>query len=113
MIQVEQVRHRRVEALSQINFEFCHEPGRGQPEVISDQQQALHMSTVTLSQRLRQFDAGIDFTGMEPLFKLVDDQQDLGAGCQTGVTPKSRQGCGEGRMVSDLGHAPGERMQKS
>ena len=51
---VEQIDRGRVLALDEADFQLAHEPADGQPEVVADQDEALHPPAVALPQGLHQ-----------------------------------------------------------
>ena len=81
MTQVKQIRGGKVAALNELDLQLPEKANQGHPKIIAHQDEALHPTAVALPQRLHQLRVRFVFPGMQPLFELVQDQQDfLGAG---------------------------------
>ena len=66
-----------IETLDQWQFEFAHEPRGRHPEVVADHDHALHVFAIALPECRDQFGIGQFVVGMQPLFKLIENDQDL------------------------------------
>jgi hypothetical protein len=75
--EVEEIDRRTVFALNQTDLQVRHEPGRGHPEIIPHHDDALHAAAVALPQSLHQLRRAVPTTGMKPLFKLVNHDEEL------------------------------------
>jgi len=71
---IEEIDECCVLTLNQFDFQVCHEPADGQPEIIPHHQDRLHMLTIAMSQSSDQLRVLLATLGMEPLLELVQYQ---------------------------------------
>ena len=87
---VEQIDRREVPPLLQLNLHQSHESRQRHPEIISNQQQALHVLPVALTQRPHQFRSLRILHSVQPLLELIDDHQHLPARHSTPAKMRDR-----------------------
>ena len=91
MIRIEQVDQRNVVARNEVNFQLQHEATDGQPEIVPYHHNALHMLAITLPQRLNQPCGVFGPPSVQPLFKLIEDDQNLAARWKVSALPQRCQ----------------------
>ena len=123
MDEIEGIDGGKVIVLDEPDLESAHEPGRGHREIVAHQDQALDVGAVALPQSADELcrPCARFVVGMEPLFKLVEHDQDFaarrqerstahrrrrfpgGSGCRPGRRPR-----GEGPSSRRVSVAPGD-----
>ena len=88
--------------LDEIDFKLHHEAAEGEPEIVADEQQALHACSVALPEPLNEFASLGLASSVEPLLELIDDQQQLGAFCRTTAAAEGGKAIGEGSVGRQL-----------
>ncbi|MCY2966769.1 MAG: hypothetical protein NT069_24595 [Planctomycetota bacterium] len=84
----EQVDDRGIALKAHRGFRFRHESDQVQPEVVSHDENGLHVLAVASSQGLRQLGIHLTSMGMQPLFELIQDDQDLLASGKPDAVPQ-------------------------
>jgi len=80
MVYVEQIDRGKVLALNDGNFDRIHKPYGGHGKVITNHHDRLHLATVALPHRSDQVGLLLAAMRVQPLFELVQDDDDLGGG---------------------------------
>ena len=86
-----QINGRHIIAGHKVNFQFHAESSCRHPEVIPHHDDALHSITVTLPQGLYQFGVLFLLRGVQPLLKLVEDNQHFLGYSDSLPSPQGRQ----------------------
>ena len=72
------------------NFQLIHELRYRHPEIIAHHQQTLHSTALAMPQRFNEFGCLFHSLHMQPLFKLIQDNQHLAASRNASPTPQDR-----------------------
>src|SRR5947208_2517685 len=91
VIEVEEIDGSRVLAIDKADLQFPHEPSRRHPKIIPHQDNALNPPAIALTQGWHQLRTSFLFLGVQPLFELVQDDQQLLADRNTLAPAKCRQ----------------------
>ena len=75
----------------QPDFQIAQESADGQPKIVPDHHDALHLAPIALPQGLHQFGMLFVFLRMQPLLELVEDDQHLLARWNALTTAQRRQ----------------------
>ena len=95
MIDIEQIDQSDIVPLLKSYFQFPEETADPDPKVVPHHHDALHSSAIALPQRRHQADVLFLFPGVQPLLKLVDDDQHLLAIRDARPPPQCRQRVGQ------------------
>ncbi len=77
MIHIEEIDQQEVFAGDHFDIQSLHQPQGRDIEVIADHEYRLHSSTIALSQGFDEFTVRVGSMSVQPLFELVDDDDDL------------------------------------
>src|SRR5688572_19916826 len=87
---IEEIDGECVPALHQRCVEVPQEPGRSQPEIVPDEEEALDTIPVALAKSADELSSSAGPPGVEPLLELIQDDQEFPARCQEGSPPDRR-----------------------
>ena len=115
VLQVEGIDGGEVIVFDEPDFEGPHEPGRGHREVVADQNETLDIRAIALPQGPDELATGFArvVVGVEPLFELVEHDQEFTARGQQGSSSASRRlsrrgsSCQRGRRPRGAGPSAG------
>jgi len=107
MAEIEKVYQRAVLSFDQANLQLLQETADREPKVIPNREEALNVLSVALPNRVDEHAIALVRLGMEPLLKLVEDDEHFAALVKPLATPQESDAL---RQVQVLG-SPGQRFR--